>query len=589
MEKITRLFDILDYRKEKYPNNPPVFTAKLDGQWIEHSLDEYIETSRNVSYGLLQLGIQPGDKVALISTSRPEWNFLDMGVQQIGAVLVPIYPTISEDDYRYILSHAEVKLIFLEGPELLRKISNILPELSHVQKIFTFKKQNENTSNFQELVDLGKANPNPEKVQAIKDSIKPTDMVTMIYTSGTTGFPKGVMLSHQNIITNIYGTEYVLDERFTRSLSFLPLCHIYERMMNYLYQFMGMNTYYAENIGKAVDNMKDARPHIICCVPRILEKIYDKIYRKGETLKGIKKKIFYWTLDFGTEYELQNNSWLYNLKWKLADRITYGAIREIFGGECMKVVSGGAAIQPRLARFFTCVGLRLHEGYGLTETAPVIAVTTNDINGIKFGTAGPPLRGIEVKIDPETKDIICRGKSVMLGYYKEPELTAEVIDKDGWFHTGDTGLIEPEGQVRITGRIKSVFKTSMGKFVNPEVIEEKFKESPFVLDMMVVGEGQKFAAALIAPDFEFLRDWQKRHGINCATPQEMIEDKQTLERYKKVMEKYNKFFGETEQVKRFKLVADTWSEANGMLTPTLKIKRRKVMSRYQNEIEELFK
>ncbi|MBR5029216.1 MAG: long-chain fatty acid--CoA ligase [Bacteroidales bacterium] len=589
MEKITRLFDILDYRKEKYPNNPPVFTAKQDGKWVEHYLDEYIENANNVSYGLLQLGIQPGDKVALISTSRPEWNYLDMGIQQIGAVLVPIYPTISEDDYRYILSHAEVKLIFLEGPELLRKISNILPELTHVQKIFTFKKQNESTSNFQELVDLGKANPAPEKVQAIKDSIKTNDLVTIIYTSGTTGFPKGVMLSHQNIITNIYGTCYILDERYTRSLSFLPLCHIYERMMNYLYQYQGMNTYYAENIGKVVDNLKDARPHIVTAVPRVLEKIYDKIYRKGETLKGIKKKLFYWTLDFGTEYDITDNSWFYNLKRKIADRITYHAIRDIFGGECMKVVSGGAAIQPRLARFFTCVGLRLHEGYGLTETAPVIAVTTNDIKGIKFGTAGPPLRGIEVKIDPETKEIICRGKSVMLGYYKSPELTAEVIDEEGWFHTGDTGIIEPEGQVRITGRLKSLFKTSMGKFVNPEVIEEKFKESPFVLDMMVVGEGQKFAAALIAPDFEFLRDWQKRHGINCSTPQEMIEDKQTLERYKKVMDKYNKLFGETEQVKRFKLVADTWSEANGMLTPTLKIKRRKVSARYHDEIEELFK
>ena len=374
---------------------------------------------------------------------------------------------------------------------------------------------------------------------------------------------------------------------FTRCLSYLPLCHIYERMMNYMYQYRGFEIFYAENVGKVADNIKETQPEMMTTVPRLLEKIYDKVYRKGEKLKGIKKEIFYWAVEYATDYEFENTGFIYNLKRKIADKLVYSAIRENFG-VLQLVVSGGAAIQPRLARFFNCLGMDIFEGYGLTETSPVIAVSRREKGGRKVGTVGPPLDGIEVKIDSRNNEILCRGRNVMLGYYKAPDLTAEVIDSEGWFHTGDTGALE-KGLLRITGRVKSLFKTSMGKYVNPEAIEAKFKESPFILDMMVVGENQKFAAAIITPDFEFLKDWQLRHGIKCNSQEEMIVDKETLARYNKVMAKYNKYFGDTEQIKRFKLVNEVWSESNGFLTPTMKLRRKKVMEVYSEEIENLFK
>ena len=334
--------------------------------------------------------------------------------------------------------------------------------------------------------------------------------------------------------------------------------------------------------------MKYAKPYMMTAVPRFIEKMYDGIFRSGQKQKGLKKKIFFWALDLALEYDLDGTTFWYNCKRKVADKLVYGKIRENFGGCLEMFVSGGSAIQPRLAKFFTCIGMNIYEGYGLTETAPVIAVSTALPHGIKLGTAGLPLPGIEVKILPENGEIVCRGKNVMLGYYKAPELTASVIDADGWFHTGDTGAFEPEGQLRITGRVKTMFKTSMGKYVNPEVIEEKFKESPFVLDMMVVGENQKFAAALILPDFDFLKEWQERHGIHCSTPEEMVKDQRTLERYNRVVEKYNKFFGSTEQIKRYKVINDTWTEANGCMTPTLKIKRNVIVKRLKEEIDSLF-
>ena len=584
--EITRLFDILEYKTLNHPNHP-VFSYKEGGKWEKHYVKEYVEKSNLVSYGLLKMGLKRGEKVALISSSRPEWNYLDMGVQQIGAIMIPIYPTISEDDYKYILNHAEIKFIFLEGPELLRKISNILPEVPSVEHIYTFKKRDENISSFDELLELGSNNPAPDKVKEIKDSISPKDMVTMIYTSGTTGTPKGVMLSHENLVSNFMAVHTIPNEEFTRCLSYLPLCHIYERMMNYMYQYRGFEIIYAESVGKVADNIKETQPEMMTTVPRLMEKIYDKVYRKGEKLKGFKKEIFYWALDFATDYEFENKSFIYSLKHKIADKLVYSAIRENFGG-LQLVVSGGAAIQPRLARFFNCLGMTIFEGYGLTETSPVIAVSRRTKGGRKVGTVGPPLENIEVKIDPNNNEILCRGKNVMIGYYKAPELTAEVIDTEGWFHTGDTGKLE-NGLLSITGRVKSLFKTSMGKYVNPEAIEGKFKESPFILDMMVVGENQKFAAAIITPDFEFLKDWQARHDIHCSSQEEMINDKKTLERYNKVMAKYNKYFGDTEQVKRFKLINETWTEANGFLTPTMKLRRRKVMEVYKDEIDNLFR
>ena len=597
--EVKRLFDLMDYRKATNPERA-VFVAKYGNEWRKIYIDEYIEKVNLLSYALLDMGLQRGDTIALISPNCPEWNFLDMAVQQIGCVLVPIYPTISADDYKYILNNAEVKVVFIDNIDLMRRIKDILYDLPLIKAVYTFKaverlKEVLATYNvhqggcLDDLYEAGRANPAPDKVEAIRSTIGPRDVATMIYTSGTTGFPKGVMLCHENILTCVNGVKMTPKPYFTRSLSFLPLCHIYERMMNYLYQFMGYETYYAESIAKVAENVAYARPYMMTAVPRFIEKMYDGIFRSGQKLKGFKKKIFFWALDLAMEYDLDGTTLWYNCKRRVADKLVYAQIRQKFGGCLEMFVSGGSAIQPRLAKFFTCIGMDIYEGYGLTETSPVIAVSSALPHGRKLGTAGLPLPGIEVKVLPETNEIVCRGTNVMLGYYKQPELTAEVIDADGWLHTGDTGAFEPEGQLRITGRTKTMFKTSMGKFVNPEVLEEKFKESPFVLDMMVVGENQKFAGALILPDFDFLKEWQERHGIHCETHEEMVNDKRTLERYQRVVDKYNAFFGSTEQVKRFKVLNDTWTEANGCMTPTLKIKRKVIENRCKKEIEELFK
>ena len=590
MDKPTRLFDLLEYRKQTKPDRA-VLVAKHDGEWKKIFIDEYIEKVNAISYGFMHQGINRGDNVALISADRPEWNFTDLGVQQTGAVLVPIYPTISEDDYRYILNDCEVKYLVLENESMLRKVKNLIPELTTLKNVIMIDKKEPETpySTLAELMDEGRANAQPEQLAAIKDSIQTRDVATMIYTSGTTGFPKGVMLCHENILTCMYGVQHTPKAHFTRAMSFLPLCHVYERMMNYFYQYMGYETYYAENIGKVAENMKVAKPHIMTAVPRFIEKMYDGIYRKGEKMKGFKKRIFYWSLRLATKYDLDGMTWWFKIRRQVANALVYGTIRDAFGGHLEMFVSGGSAIQPRLARFFTCIGMNIYEGYGLTETAPVIAVSSSKPHGRKLGTAGLPLPGIEVKIMEGTNEIVCRGSNVMLGYYKQPELTKAAIDEEGWFHTGDTGAFEPEGQLRITGRTKTMFKTSMGKFVNPEVIEEKFKESPFILDMMVVGENQKFAAAIIVPDFQFLKEWQERHHIHCETRDEMVADKKTLARYGKVMDKYNKTLGSTEQIKKFKVINDVWDTTNGCLTPTLKIKRPIVTERCKDVIAELFK
>ena len=586
--QVKRLFDIPAYRKEQ--NAPrPVFVHKEAGVWKEHNIDEYISQSELISFGLLSMGVERGENVALVSSGRPEWNYIDMGVQMIGAVLVPIYPTISEEDYLFILSNAEVRYIIVESEGLLHKMQHIADKLPELQCIYTINPV-EGTPNLSDIIALGSQNPNPQLLESIKSSITEDDVATMIYTSGTTGVPKGVMLSHKGILMNLFGIEESPLPYFTTALSWMPLCHIYERMMNYLYQYMGFETYYAESVGKVAENAKEARPHIMASVPRFLEKVYDKIYRKGEKLTGLKRKIFFWALELGCNYDMDRpkQSIGFRIKRLFADKMVYSQIRESLGGRLDMLVSGGAAIQPRLTRFFTCVGLTLYEGYGLTECSPLVAVT-NSHGGRRIGTVGKTLRGLEVKIAPENNEILCRGGNVMKGYYKSPELTADAIDSDGWFHTGDTGRFDSDGFLYLTGRTKSMFKTSMGKFVNPEVIEEKFKESPFVLDMMVVGEGQKFAAAIIAPDFDFLKEWQQRHGVpKYQTREEMISDKQTLQRYQKVVDKYNAQLGNTEQIKKWHLVTDTWSESNKFLTPTLKIRRGVIFAAYKEIIDNLF-
>lgn len=621
MQEPTRLFDLLDWRKELHPERP-VFKFKENGEWKEHFIDEYIEKANLISYALMHLGVKKGENIGLISAGRPEWNYVDFGVQQTGAVLLPIYPTISEDDYQYILNDAEVRLLVVETPALYKKICNIREKLPKLENLCTIVPV-EGAKSLDDIYEIGRTymaeHPDaPAKLQETKDSLTTDDICTMIYTSGTTGVPKGAMLTHRGLIMNVQEIKESPGKTWTKALSWLPMCHIYERMMGYLYQWLCFTIAYAESIAKVGDNCKEISPNMMACVPRFIEKVYDKIFRKGEKMSGVGKKIFDWAINLAFEYDLDENklsAW-YKLQKKLADKLVYKEIRESMGGELYMLVSGGATIQPRLTRFFSCVGLDLYEGYGLTECSPLIAVTNSNKKGRKIGSVGFAMREIEVRIDPETNEIQCRGGNVMKGYYNQPELTAQAIDKDGWFHTGDTGFFDPDGYLFITGRTKSMFKTSMGKYINPEVIEEKMKQSPFILDMMVVGADQKFAAAVIAPDFDMLGDWYLRH--TSPTPdetepqgnkhrkgkkakkaaaqkrvvpsrEELIADKLVIARYQKVMDKYNAELGETERIKKFVLVTDTWSESNKMLTPTQKLIRRNVEAAYKEQIETLFK
>ena len=509
---VTRLFDLLDNYVEKYPNQDAALACKRDGAWLKFSIQEYIEKTNNMSYGILELGIKPGDKVGIVSSSRPEWNMLDFAIMQIGAVSIPIYPTISQDDYRHILNHAEMKMIFIEGKELRNKLQPIFEETKTLKYVYTFVDQGGEYKYIDQLVEAGKTNPQPEKLARLKAAVRPKDMATIIYTSGTTGYPKGVMLSHSNIVNQVKKLSVIPSDWSNIALSFLPLCHAYERMLVYLYQYLGMSVYYAESLGTIAENIKEINPTMMSCVPRLLEKIYDKLYLSGKKLPMVQKMLYYWSFNLATAYQLEGRSWWYNTKYKLAEKLIYSKWRAAIGGNFDIVVSGGSAIQPHIASFFSAIGMPVFEGYGLSETSPVIAVSQRVKHGRKFGTVGLPLPGVEVKLG-ERDEIICRGHNVMMGYYKDPELTAEVIDADGWLHTGDTGKFSKEGQLSITRRLKSIFKTSFGKYVNPQAVESKFTESPFIENMIVLGENKKFAAALISPDFIYLKSWCAKHKI----------------------------------------------------------------------------
>lgn len=588
MTTITRIFDLLPNYVASYKPKDDALACKEDGVWKKYSIEQYIRMADDLTYGLLSFGVKKGDTIATITNNRPEWNFLDMAIMQAGAIHVPVYPTISPADYQYIFDHASVKFVFVSGDELSRKIKEVTVNCPSVEEVFTFK-QREGFRNLYDLVGIGQAGPLPEQVQAIKDSIQGDDLATIIYTSGTTGNPKGVMLSHTNIISNFIGVSYIptFGEE-GKALSFLPLCHVYERMLNYLYQYLGISVYYAESLATITDNIKEIHPDMMCCVPRLLEKIYDKIQASGRKLKGVKRMIFFWAVDLALHYDVQgnNNAW-YMLRHRIADKLIYSKWREALGGNFKIIVSGGASIQPRLVKTFRAAGLPIYEGYGLTETSPVIAVTSTDSNGIKIGTVGPPLRGVEVMI-AEDGEILARGPNIMLGYYKDPELTAQVIDGDGWFHTGDIGQFEPEGQLRITGRKKEIFKTSLGKYIAPELLENKIKESPFIDNIMVVGENQKFAAALVVPDFNHLRSWCRIKEIEYTTDEEMVALPRIKQRLLKVIDKYNTEFGSTEQIKKIEIMNSEWSTASGELTPTLKLKRSFIAKKYQTRIEKLF-
>lgn len=586
--EITRLFDLLPHYATYFPKDDAL-AGKENGVWVTYSTKQYIDKVNYISYGLMQLGVKKGDRIASISNNRPEWNFLDMALHQLGAIHVSIYPTISESDYEYILNHAEVKMVFVSGWDLLRKIQNIIDRIPALEgQVYTFRNLR-GYKHLNEVIELGIANPSPQYLEEIKDSITPDDVVTLIYTSGTTGNPKGAMLTHANILNNVKAVLPIIPIRDnSRCLSYLPLCHVYERMMIYTWQYLGISIYYTENIATIADDLKEIRPDIFTTVPRLLEKFYDRIIAVGHKQKGVKKRIFFWANKIAQDFELEGKSWIYRKKLKIARKLVLSKWKNALGGNFSVIVSGGAAIQPRISRIFWAMDVPVLEGYGLTETSPVIAVSNFFPDGLKTGTVGPPLPGIEVKIG-EDGEVLTRGHCVMKGYFKSPELTAEAIDEDGWFHTGDIGEFEPEGQLRITGRKKEMFKTAFGKYVVPTIIENKFAEESIIDAIMVVGENQPYAAALIVPEFNDLRNWCNNKGITYTTNEEMIQHQEVLKQFKKVVDRCNKNFGDTEQVKRYKLIGYSWSVDTGELTPTLKLRRKFIMKKHKELIDSLFK
>ena len=578
---IKRLFDFAHNALEKYPQDD-MFVTKYHGNWQKTSTKEYINLGNKVSRGLLKLGIKPGDKIALITTAtRTEWAVMDLGISQIGAVSVPVYPTISPEDYDFIFNNAEVKYCFVSDRELLDKVLKIKGNVTSLQGIFTFD-QVDGAANWKEIIDLGEDEATQVEVDDLSKSINSEDLATIIYTSGTTGKPKGVMLTHQNIVANVLASDpriprvKGMDYKDIKVLSFLPICHIFERMLFYLYQYNGYTVYFAESIEKMGDNIKEVQPHIMSVVPRLIEKVYDKIYDKGTSAGGLKSRIFLWAL--GVNKAKNSIGKPSGLKEMIADKLVFSKWREGLGGNIITLVSGSAALAPRLNKMFQNAGIPILEGYGLTETSPVISV--NSFGKIKIGTVGHVLENLDVKIQ-EDGEITVKGPSVFKGYFKNEEMTKEVFTEEGYFKTGDIGHIDEEGYLHITDRKKEMFKTSGGKYIAPQVIENQAKASKFIEQIMVVGDGEKMPCAFIQPDFNFVQHWAERKGYNIGkTPEEIVKSTELKERIGKEIDYLNTKLGSWEQIKKFELTPEVWSIELGQLTPTLKLKRKAVKERY---------
>ncbi len=584
--EIKRLFDFPYYQLENF-NLQKSLVTNYNGNWKATSTQEYIDKANAISRGLLRLGVQPNDKIAIISTNnRTEWNICDIGILQTGAQNVPIYPTISKEDYEYVLNHSESTYCFVSDETILEKLNQIKGN-TKLKAVYTFDEISGET-NWNEVLTLGEDKSNQDEVEARKNDVKPEDLATLIYTSGTTGRPKGVMLSHNNIVSNVLssGKRVPLIQGKEKALSFLPVCHIFERMILYLYQYCGISIYFAEAIDKLSENAQEIKPNVMTAVPRLYEKIYDKIYAKGTDLTGIKKKLFFWAIELGLIYEPYGaNGWLYEKKLAIARKLIFSKWQAALGGELKLMVSGSAALQPRLARVFAAAGMPVMEGYGLTETSPVISVNDQRDGGFKIGTVGRIIDGVEVKISEED-EILVKGPNVMMGYYKDPEKTAQVL-KDGYFHTGDKGKIE-NGFLSITGRIKEMFKTSGGKYVIPTLLEDKLKQSRFIEQIMVVGEGEKMPTALIQPNFEFVKEWAKRHNVEVGSLADIAANPKVIERLQEEVDECNCHFGKWEQIKRFTLTPEEWTIDGGHLTPTMKMKRKIIKEIYTDLYEKMY-
>ena len=586
MQEPRLLFELLEHQQRRHPLDY-AFASKEQGTWKRYSTAQALDEINQVALGLIAMGLQPGDRIATVSNNRPEWNFLDLAMLQVGGVHVPLYPTITDQDYRYILEHAEVRWVMVSDASLYERIEPIAREFPHIAGVYTFNRI-PGAKHWTDIKEAGRPDLKQTLIER-RAAIQKEDTATIIYTSGTTGFPKGVMLSHHNIMSNLLAAAVrVPCKAGDKSLSFLPLNHIYERMLTYMMMYSSIGIHYAESMETIGDNLKEIKPQVFSTVPRLLEKVYDKIVAKGMELTGVKRKLFFWALDLGLRYEFKGaNGWWYETQLKLANRLIFSKWREALGGNVQAIVSGAAALQPRLARVFWAAQIPVLEGYGLTETSPVLAVNYLATGQVEFGTVGPVLEGVELRI-AEDGEILCRGTNIMQGYYKDEALTRDVIDPDGWFHTGDIGTLTAQGNLKITDRKKEIFKTSGGKYIAPQAMENKFKESIYIEQLMVCGENQKHPSALIVPAWEVLNDWATKNGLGDQAPSALVQNPQVIALLQSEVDRFNKEYGQWEQVKKFTLLPVTWTVESGELTPTMKLKRKFIVGKFQKEHDALY-
>ena len=594
MKEHFRLFDLLYYQLEAFPK-ADMFASKINGVWLPMSTAEVVLAVNKLSAGLLKLGIsgndmtvEKQDKVAIISRNRPEWLILDLACQQIGALLCPIYPTTNVNELEFIFNDAEVKLVFVSGEEILHKVEAVRSRVPSLKYVYAFDKMGD--VNLWSQITDGITEEDLDKLESVKSGIRPEQCATIIYTSGTTGTPKGVMLSHRNIVSNVMNCaiSFPFESNVNgRTLSFLPLNHIFERLVSYIFIYTGHSIYFAESMESIGENLKEVKPTVFCTVPRLLEKVYEKIMAKGADLTGVKKKLFYWAVDLANRYDsLKDQGIGYNVQLALANKIIFSKWREALGNNISYIITGGAACQVRLLRIFNAAKIPIYEGYGPTENSPVISVNRRGKGGMKFGTVGPVLDGQDVKLEPDG-EICVKGPSVMMGYYKRPDLTGETII-NGWLHTGDIGVFEDGKYLKITDRKKELFKTSGGKYVAPQPIENKMKESPYVEQIMIIGADEKFVSALIVPSIPNLKDWMHKQNIPFTTNEAAVANPQVIEFYKELTDAFNKYFNPVEQVKKFELLPEEWTTESGELTPTLKLKRKVITEKYKSAAERIY-
>jgi len=585
-QKVQRLFDILPNQLESYPQDDAL-CDKVGGNWRKYSSKECQVTVDKVSLGLLSMGFNPEDKFAIISYNRTEWTLLDLGILQIGCIDVPLYPNMSPENYEYIFNDSQVKLVFVENEELYKKVKKVIVKTPSVKEIYTFN-QVSGAKNWTEVMNTGNES-HRNKLSEIEKSVTSENLATIIYTSGTTGVPKGVPLTHLNILSNVKSISEIMPISYAhRTISFLPICHIFERTAIYFYMYVGASIYFAESIEKVGENLKEVKPNYFTTVPRLMEKIYDKIMDKGRNLSPVKKAIFGWAVNLANHYDPRGeNGWFYKLRLIAARKLVFSKWMEALGGEVLGIISGAAALQPRLSRIFTAAGATIREGYGLTETSPVLTCNRFSHGDYYLGTVGIPLPGVEIKLS-DSGEILAKGANVMKGYFNKPDETKAVMDDEGWFHTGDIGEWVDGKFIKITDRVKEIFKTSGGKFIAPLPIENKMKESNFIGEIMVVGENQKHAAAIIVPNFDFIRKWCDKKCEGIHSNEEIAQSPIVKERVWKDVQKYNKRFGHIQQIKKIELVPDTWTVETGELTPTLKLKRRVILKKYQSLIEKIY-